>query len=538
MNVRWFIAPLLGVCGFILGYITPASPTSDTAPPHRLVTADAKVHAGPTASRASREARVELRGAFHSIGQIGSRAHRAHEFEKLMATLSLADLHYVAGLVRELPNHAMREALEAVILRLVTIDPTEALTALENGNLMPAAAAALMLGWSKTDPESATAWFNSYPGKEGWEKGRAVSVVSVLSQTDPERAVKLLLSAAADASPDTYGDFFGKWAAGNPAEAMERADKITNTAARRGAIEGVMRSWVAKDPGSALAWFNQVTDSKTRSEIAGGLAAGLYATDPQRSLEIIASLPEGRTRDRAAIALAQSLRQSGKAEEVTGLIAQIPFEPGNTDLIEFYRKRMPGNRLAFTSLLERLDNPALDPEERGAVEKFLTQDPSMHFAFSSTPDAAKALGELRDLPANDIRYNLLERAAAGWASWDAAKASAWVESLSGEARTRALSGVAQGWAQKAPDEAGAWIDQLPSNPVRDAAIVGYAKGAIASDPVATLARLRTIADPATRMRGLRESWQRWFQRGRDSAEKWRDTSQELTASERAELVSK
>ena len=130
-----------------------------------------------------------------------------------------------------------------------------------------------------------------------------------------------------------------------------------------------------------------------------------------------------------------------------------------------------------------------------------------------------------------------------WMYRDSAAAMAWVENLpSGAAREYALAGVAEGRASKSIPETISWLSSLPKGPVYAAAVQGFAATAFTYDPDGALAWIRTIPDPAERQRRLLASWTRWIDTfaahpdRRADAERWRDTSPDLTQEERQMLI--
>jgi hypothetical protein len=474
-----------------------------------------------------------LRSELLSISGEASRAHRAYEFEKLFGALSIEDLRTVARLLHELPRHCQKDATNVLVQRLVDLDPAGAAAFLQETGLLPSVAKMLLSAWTKRDPEAAVAWYARFVGPT--EARGMIWVLHGVADKDPARAVNLLLSTAATFDPQVYDYWFAKWAAANPADAMTRAATLENTRHRRAAIQGVVRGWVENDPAGALAWLEQVNDPALRNDVAAGFAAGLYAKDPESSLALLRALPPGRDRDRASVAFATTVTTESW-EAIWKLIEEVPFDPGQSELLAFYRKRIDAGRGGFESLLNRLGDPALAAEERAAVENFLLRDSYVQMAFWS-PDAAKHLAELRDVPAGNARRTLLERATAEWARQALPEARAWAEALPpGDVRDRALAGVVQAWAASATDEVAAWLDQQPRSPTRDAAAGSFAKVILPRDPATALARLRTISDAELRLRALQESWQNWSKRDPAAAQNGRTNSPDLTASERNGLT--
>jgi hypothetical protein len=218
------------------------------------------------------------------------------------------------------------------------------------------------------------------------------------------------------------------------------------------------------------------------------------------------------------------------------MAAEVPFESNNNAQKSYYSGVMHDQpALALASLLERF-HVATEPEERRAIAEFLRDPPSMSWpgkAAEIARIAAATPASLGSAPGLALVLN----AAAKWAGSDLAGARAWAEALPpGATRDRAFEGVAQTWAWSALPEASAWVDAEPPSSSRDAATVALVKAALQRDPESALMRLRKMQDSAAQLQALQEGWRFWSKRDADAAEKWRSSSPDLTASERASLT--
>jgi len=435
----------------------------------------------------------------------------------------------------ELPEHLREEVKQALLARLVELDPAG--TAEFVAHSSAAFPQEYFELWAKRDPESAIAWWKTLHLGGPFPAHSQIGYMLVkLATTEPARAARLLRENAATLDMHVVRDVFEKWAKVDSKAAMGEALALGNTAERTNAARAAVRGWMEQNPTEALAWFRQLTDAKLRDDVAAGVAIGLTNSDPAQSLEIVRSLPEGRVRDGALATLAEALFfQKDRRELFLEAVRDVPFDQGQPDVERLIRNWSFNDGAGFLRYaLERFDSPAGDPAERRAIEGYLDKDSQLAF-FRPHSDVAEALASSSVSP-DAVRQRWLEEAVMWWSQRETEAARAWAEKqTAGPVRDRAFAGLAAGWAMNIPAETAQWIETLPVSSARQAAVGGFVRGAFSRDPAAALAWLHTLPAPDERLRVLRDGWQNWHNYDPISADQWRESAAELTAAERTAL---
>ncbi len=200
--------------------------------------------------------------------------------------------------------------------------------------------------------------------------------------------------------------------------------------------------------GAAQAWFQQLADQDLRRELALGLIEGMVEKDAAAALTFARSLPEGGYRETGLVRVARRLFSEDPAAAAE-LIAEVPFDPTNQDLRNYYSSWLASDgAAAIHSLLSRIGRSS---EQSAAVQEFIESRLGSYNATLSSHHAT-ALAE-GGLPDADVRRKLLESMTKKWAANDLVNARTWAEALpDGAARERALAGVAAGWAASSINE--------------------------------------------------------------------------------------
>lgn len=534
MNSRWLIPTIAAVMAFTAGYLQSGSPERGGIDEANISPASSMSSQPSESSQGNltiEGRRIELKKQLRLASNSPSRAHQAHDFVELFASMDLEALKLAAQLINEVPSFCRSDAKEALMLRLVEIDPQEARQFVEhaeseNDNLTYG----LMQAWRQKESDAALLWFTN-PERGFGRDFQAAFLFRNWPKADLDHAVVLVLSA-----PKQFGQYgidavFSRLAAEDPGSAMTRAQAVEDAKAREYAMRSVMKTWAGLDPESALRWFDQVSDESLRADAAAALSAGLFSKDPGRAMEIARTMPEGPSRDDALAGLVEAGLHGLHREKALELLSKIPFEKNGKAQGIYSSWFYEDAAAAVNHLFPKLDSSNPDSDERQAVQDFLS-GPLIYLMHGKA--VAKAIGAASG-SVDEFRGSLLEKCASHWGG-DNQEARAWAMTLpEGAPRNRALAGAMQTWAWQSLKEAGEWIDQQPSSPMRDAAISGFVKGGLSRDPVQALERMRTINDEALRLSSLQEGWKYWHTRDRPTAEKWRDSSADLTASERAYL---
>jgi hypothetical protein len=134
-----------------------------------------------------------------------------------------------------------------------------------------------------------------------------VSFVEECSPIHPEAAAALAETAhAVFQRQGLYHDVGMGWAERNGLEALAWAQSLSNTADRRDALAGVVRTMVQSQPEAACRIVLAEADSITRDQLIGSLARGWAESDLPAAANWVNELPEPSFREKAWEGLSRS----------------------------------------------------------------------------------------------------------------------------------------------------------------------------------------------------------------------------------------
>lgn len=550
MNVRWLIPIPMAVVGFAIGYLGPSAQDSSSsakssAPGQAPAVPALRSTARDEPSSTREEHAAALAEQLRLAAWQGSHAHRVHDLTEFFQRIGVEDMAGLAEAVLKMPKGSRDVTLGALCDRWVEIDVRGALAFEEKTRGDSSKQDALLLqyglleAWTRRDPMAALEWTKNVPyaRRADMQKDLA-AVLSAECAGGPAKAVALLRDTGLLGLDQGIGKtLFIDWAKRDPQAAMAGAAGIGNVKLRRALLNGALQGWIETDPDAAAAWCRKLDDPKLRDEAAGTLAVGLVRHDLGQSLAVARSLPAGRRRDETLAAVADTLCKTGRTKEALEFIGEIPLEPGNKTLTEFYDHwASADDEAAVTYLCDRLTETPPASAERNAVESFLDRQRT-HLNDRNGAAVARALTAGFVEGGEFGHASLLADASARWASGNLAEARTWAEALPENAvRESALSGVAYNWAEKSSDEAARWLATLPPSRSRSAAVRGYMIATLPRDPDSALSLLHRIMEEKERLSMLQSLWTQWAQFHPKEAAQWRESSLMLSAAERALLV--
>ncbi|MHA3775412.1 hypothetical protein ACXR0O_28155 [Verrucomicrobiota bacterium sgz303538] len=404
---------------------------------------------------------------------------------------------------------------------------------------------AVAKGWARRDPAAALTWAMSQPLNKRRDLFVALQEACFDSEApNPSAIIQAALQTCTD-SKDRFarGDMmrlFSVWAQHDSAAAETLAWNLKDETQKSQALEAILRSIVDTDPGRALELFARMPfpDPQRRMWAGISLAGEIAANDTTLAKQFAESLPAGVERARATGEIAKAMLESN-LEEAFALAESVPLD-ASEGLDYFYLEIAESDpATALRLCTQRLDRMDAGSGPRKALQNLFDYSLVTQWGKWTHPtDVAAFLAA----ETNPQRQSALTKLLPVWMNRDSAAAMAWVETLpSGAAREYALAGMAEGRASKSIPETISWLSSLPKGPEYAAAVQGFAATAFTYDPDGALAWIRTIPDAADRQRRLLASWTRWIDtfaadpNRRADAERWRDTSPELTQEERQML---
>jgi hypothetical protein len=294
-----------------------------------------------------------------------------------------------------------------------------------------------------------------------------------------------------------------------------------------------------RDRPATIAWIDSLPEGFDRESLRSEYVSGLIMMkEPELAKSYALALSDGRERSRVIGQLASLLMNFKDTEGAVALVTNLP--PSDLE-----------NIFAFDSFLRQWMQ--IDPQRASAL--LLEHAPAAVALYEKTHstykhqfsnlldpwmkhDPAAATEFVLKLP-EKARDDVLWASLSAWCGKDAAAAGQWAASLPPSAtREEALRRVAQLWAQHEATQVTQWLDRLPAGAGKYAAAEGFASAVMSINADDALAWLRVNPDPADRATRLRRIWQSWRAKDAASAQRWRDSSAELTESERAALKSR
>lgn len=105
-------------------------------------------------------------------------------------------------------------------------------------------------------------------------------------------------------------------------------------------------------------------------------------------------------------------------------------------------------------------------------------------------------------------------------------------------KSEAISALFRGWTEVNLESSGAALNSLEPGPLRDIAITEFVRNAARTDRNAALAWSLEIADPQKRREVTLGQGRDWLFSNREAATRWIESSKDLPAEWKAELLKK
>lgn len=290
------------------------------------------------------------------------------------------------------------------------------------------------------------------------------------------------------------------------------------------------RRWSAEDAGRVLTEFSVLphVDRHLRLTLAQTLLDQLADTDPLSALSLGQEyLPAGTQKE---LFLANAIARSGDFEE--GL------EWALQNLVEG-EERTNAVRYALSSLAESKPTAALEratalPEP---MRKTILDGIASLWAQKSPEDVIEFLGKTRDpaIQASIAKSAFRRLGNRGGSEADLAQALALPDET---VKAEAVGALFKGWTEVNLESSGTALNSLEPGPLRDIAITEFVRNAARTDRSAALAWSLEIADPQKRREVTLGQGRDWLFSNREAATRWIESSEDLPAEWKAELLKK
>ncbi len=383
--------------------------------------------------------------------------------------------------------------------------------ALRPGSEGSALRAQLYRAWAAKDPEAA--WKHAMTISDTQARRTALNAVATeLSKTRPEAAIDLAMSLGMGSS-------------------------------RSHVLDGVWSEWAKRDLRAAVGYLKEHPDLPITPYFMGALAQSAR-DNPQLALEQALSIPNANARENAVSQVVRSwFERDPAAAKAWALSLSDPALRNKAlrSLLENMAQNDP------TRALAALDEFGLSADQRrqalsNIFYQWVTQDPAAAFDyFINTPDAKTqeqlkyALSSsmryltsdeqsslLARLPEGNLKHEVISNMASNHVSNGRyAEAVTALNTLPDSTnRDSALQRLGSSWARDNPQAVAAWLSHQPDSTDRDLVIAGFAQEVVHSDPQAAVRWANAIPDKTIQEATFKNIAVRWLQFNSRAASSW------------------
>jgi hypothetical protein len=398
--------------------------------------------------------------------------------------------HGALARLDQLPNQASRrEYVRTVLREWAEEDPQAAANhalSLPDSKERNEALAAVLTGAAAKDRDIAMQLVGQLPA--GASRTEALrQIVSDIAYSEPKFAAELVLEMPPGQQRQSVHQVSSYLARRDRTAALEWAERLTSSEARRFAMQSVLQQWATDDPKAAAEYC--ASHPVETPELISSAVAGWVRKDPSGALAWARSLPEGPQREAALV--------SG----ISSLAASDPQQAAN---------------LATTTLSGNKQSQAL-----GSIAgAWAVTDPSAAAAWAS---------KLSD---GSARMNAESNVASVWVRQDPATAAAWALRLP---NSHAISTIAREWAAQDSAAVARWLDTVPSGNARDSAVSNFSRAVADSDPEGAVTWAATISQPAQRDSAISDVYQQWRRTDPKAAATWLQTTTAISEEARKRI---
>lgn len=547
----WLLPPVGFACGWILGSEDSASsphgviPSSLSHP--EIVTS--RTTALSTPQEAATQSNLPSQHqdsippvTLSEVFSYPSEMHRLSAFQRMLDNLPPEQFASLYAQLPPLNTQADFSLQELFFRRWAQVAPEAAIEAAIAGK-KPRGHHSALVAWAERNPAAALA----YAQKQSSMRRYTLETLQAMAfpkpgDLPPKDALRRINELHGPGKPseamcNAVSAILEEWAKTNPEAAWQEALSLPldsdEHGLRNSALRKVLESQAATDPKAAAKLIEALPEGDERvglqASYVSSLAKGKYR---QTAKAYALAMPDGPERRKVISSLAGTLifadKFAGK-EEASALIASLP-----------------DNDWQDPSIFRDVFSIWIDQEPERATEVLLARIPA---DIQPTPEQQSRYDQMFDiwcyvkpraaseflvkLP-QGMRDRSLETAVGAFCRQDGVEAGRWAASLpSGPNRDAAMQLVASNLAKVGVTEVTNWLNHLPSDSGKSAAIESFVREIVSVSPDDALAWLRTVPGEADRLERLKRVWSEW--KDREAAQRWRDTSPELSAAERAAL---
>jgi hypothetical protein len=521
------------------GHVTAPSNITNSVADGKTAATNGSFALGEAAKNAPEHRRTESESLRAALSH-PSALHRIGAFAVLLDGLTPSQFAALNAQLKQLRPVPEQSILTLFFQRWTQVAPEAALQAAPTEDLYYSA----LWTWAHRNPAAALAGCKQFASihlfhtatLEDEILGFAMPKPGQLPPRDALRRIRELRGErkASRAVALAIGEILEDWAKIDPEAAWREALALPieqgEGSSRERAIQVVLRQHAASNPQEALAWLKALPTDAEREMFEGTYVGALVTSGKARQArEYALALPQGPARQDAIGTLADALFQKDP-ETSKALIADLPDEDWRdpTALRRAIEWWVDNDDWRTAIAVFRRRFPADVPS--GAAQDAAYDDMFDCFARDHPREASELFISLPER----IGSKLLQMSILDFCEQDPAAAAEWVAALpQGTSREKLMGQVAENWTGFGAVQVTQWLDKLPPDSGKFAAIEGFAKATMSTSPDDALAWLHVVPDETERIERLRRVWQNWTDR--EAAQRWANTSRELSENERSAL---
>ncbi len=309
-------------------------------------------------------------------------------------------------------------------------DPKAALDAakaLNLGSQLNGVLQGIYLSWAQHDPTGAFAALDQVTNINT-RNNLAGNILQAMSETDPNGALKLMLTlpaGAQNAPPYPVNYIFSRLTMEDPAAAVQALGQLQGGQMRERAVTCIACDWADSDPQGAINWANNLSNPADRANALYNAVRHSSGEDPVAAANDLKMIPNVNQRNQAM-----------------------------NEVLDHWTDADPAAALKWAQ------NNTTGNAQNMAMNQIV-----QHVAGT---DPLGALAIIQQMPPNPQNNNLTFQTIGQWSQSDPAAAMAWANSnLSGADQTTATGIAVLGLIQTDPAAGGQYVDSMTNNPQRN-----------------------------------------------------------------------
>jgi len=337
--------------------------------------------------------------------------------------------------------------------------------------------------------------------------------------------------------------------------------------------QSAVSSLVKTDPDKAKDYVNALTDKAARKSAIDGLISGLAQEDPQLAIDFAEQLTDPVEKKAALGEAYEDMANKDPAAVAELFLSQKINKVGDFDLgdlvYRYARKDLDGAR----DLVDRIEDPIHRDKAIGRlISQWSSEDPAAALAYTREQPVTSGIeSAMYTLPKGSARNNFLYSLFDEWAENDIEsaisalpilhqqdpkksherlygqiateyvdqpeKATQWLGTIeNAKDRNTATRNFVTGWAKDEPNKAADWVNTIQDTGQRDAAVRSLVNTFDNTEPSYALEWATSLSDNKTRASDVTRTYNKWKKRDPNGAQQWLNSTQLIGESLKEKLA--